>query len=139
MMNLYPDQQLFFGTVVYGIMRRSDGTTLDEALNPREVVLGVTGVSRPAPFYDELERRGFVVDRMNFSDHHPFTESDIKAIQKRACRIGAKSVITTEKDNTRMPEIPGLNVYYIPIELRILLGQEKKLNQTIIDYVAGNK
>lgn len=139
MMNLYPDQQLFFGTVVYGIMRRSDGSTLDEVLNPREVVLGVTGVSRPAPFYDELERRGFVVDRMNFSDHHPFTESDIKAIQKRACRIGAKSVITTEKDNTRMPEIPGLNVYYIPIELRILLGQEKKLNQTIIDYVAGNK
>lgn len=139
MMNLYPDQEIYFGTVVYGVMHNSDGTLLQESLDMRDIVLGVTGVGRPAPFYDELERRGFIVDRMNFSDHHPFTERDVKAIKKRAHQIGAKSIITTEKDNTRMPHIEGLNIYYIPIELRVLLGQEKKLNQTIINYVAGNK
>lgn len=139
MMELYPDQYLFFGTVVYGVMRHSDGSMLQEPLNHKEVVLGVTGVGRPAPFYDELERRGFTVERMNFSDHHPFSERDVKAIQKRARRMGAKSIITTEKDNTRMPHIEGLNTYYIPIELRVLLGQERKLNQILIDYVTSNK
>ena len=108
-------------------------------------VLLVTGIAKPAPLKAELESRGVKVTLMQYSDHHNFTDKEIKEIAETFERCnGEKLIITTEKDATRLQAHKGMpqsikeNIYAIPIEVDILENKKEMFNQKILDYVTEN-
>ena len=66
---------------------------------------------------------------MSFPDHHNFTEQDINAIRTRAA---GRTILTTEKDATRLHGLDNMKV--IPIEVEFIEGKEK-FDKMIKNYV----
>lgn len=109
-------------------------------------VLLVTGIARPTPLREEIERRGARVTLMRYADHHNFTADELQEISDRfnGTEGENKVIMTTEKDATRLLQHPAVtqsikeNLYAMPIEVEILNNEEKMFNQIIEDYVAEN-
>jgi tetraacyldisaccharide 4'-kinase len=71
-------------------------------------VVAVTGIARPARFFNALRDLGWNVAReMPFPDHHWFTEADHARIAAAVRELSADGVITTEKDAVRLGSDPG--------------------------------
>ena len=71
---------------------------------------------------------------MAFPDHHAFTRKDIERIKRRA---NGRTILTTEKDATRLFDI---DYKVIPIEVKFLgTNKQEDFNQNILNYVRKNK
>jgi tetraacyldisaccharide 4'-kinase len=58
------------------------------------------GIGNPQAFERDLQRWGIMpAGHMFFADHHRYTLGDVQAIERAAVRVGAKTVLTTEKDS----------------------------------------
>ena len=109
-------------------------------------VLLVTGIAKPEPLRKEIERQGAIVTLMQYGDHHNFTSQEFMDIAEKFRQIkdDNKTIITTEKDATRLvkdPSVPQVikeNIYALPIEVEILNDSKEMFNQKIEDYVAEN-
>lgn len=61
------------------------------------------------------------IERIDFIDHHNFKKKDIETIKKKAQDMGAKFIITTEKDFVKLPRDLDLdNIYILKIEFTML-------------------
>lgn len=137
---------VFFSTMQYGEIYAIFPENRKRAELKRGTnVLLVTGIAKPAPLKAELESRGVKVTLMQYSDHHNFTDKEIKEIAETFERCnGEKLIITTEKDATRLQAHKGMpqsikeNIYAIPIEVDILENKKEMFNQKILDYVTEN-
>ncbi|MDT8395616.1 MAG: tetraacyldisaccharide 4'-kinase [bacterium] len=70
--------------------------------------LAFCGIANPGGFKRTLERGGFdLLDTMVFPDHHPYSGGDIHRIVERSRSLGAKALVTTEKDAVRLPAPTG--------------------------------
>ena len=66
-------------------------------------VLAFAGIARPEKFFDGLAQAGVtVIARRPFPDHHPFTDSELRAVIETATHMQAIPV-TTPKDAVRIP------------------------------------
>lgn len=66
-------------------------------------VLALAGLARPGSFLRTLSQLGVDLrESALFPDHHRFTASELRAIEERAAKQGAR-VVTTEKDAVRLP------------------------------------
>ena len=80
---------------------RNHGDPLSAA--PLGSVLAVAGIASPERFFEDLRKAGYsLVERLAFSDHHPYSSSDVRRIFLRAAASGAAAVLTTEKDFVRL-------------------------------------
>jgi tetraacyldisaccharide 4'-kinase len=71
-------------------------------------VLAFAGIGDPARFFRTLRANGIeVVRERAFADHHPFSESEIEALNTEATR-DALTLVTTEKDLARLRGRGGL-------------------------------
>ncbi len=130
-------QTVFFSAIRYGELRKV--STGEVALAPKKA-LAVAGIGRPKPFFEEVRRRVETVDTLRFADHHSFSDEDLTEIRRKAESLGSEAVIiTTEKDATRLPEIEGIEICYLPIELELLFGERDRFNSKIIEYVRKNQ
>ena len=86
--------------------------------------LGFCGIADPGSFERSLEGSGIkAVDVLSFPDHHPYTFSDVRAIEDRAAVLGARALVTTEKDATRWPGGDGtLPCFALTMEVVFLEG-----------------
>ena len=86
---------------------------------PSGPLLAVAGIARPDGFAD-LARSitGSEVELMSFSDHHDFTDSDLRRIQREA---RGRMIVTTEKDAVRLSadsEVAGeFRVLHLRVEV----------------------
>ena len=71
-------------------------------------------------------------EMMTFPDHHNFTDADIENIRTRAA---GRTILTTEKDATRLHGLDNMKV--IPIEVKFIEG-ESEFEQLISNYVQIN-
>jgi tetraacyldisaccharide 4'-kinase len=79
----------------HGVRALSDG-----APGP---VLALAGIASPVRFFEDLRKAGYsLVETLPFSDHHPYSSSDVRRIFLRAAASGAAAVLTTEKDFVRL-------------------------------------
>jgi len=80
--------------------------------------LAFAGLGYPEKFFNFL--RGAlqlnVAKTIAFSDHHPYDEDDLNELDTKAKALGAK-LITTEKDFMRLPQIKGIHVETLPVEM----------------------
>jgi len=81
-------------------------------------IFGFAGLGRPEKFRCTLEEMGCVVTGFQgFSDHHPYREKELEALQARAQAQNAV-LVTTEKDAVRLPEMWRARVTVIPVQLQ---------------------
>lgn len=66
-------------------------------------LLAFSGIARPEAFEGVvLEAEPSALVSVRFSDHHRFTQTDLKDIADEAGKHGAEIIVTTEKDHCRM-------------------------------------
>ena len=66
-------------------------------------VYAFAGIGQPKFFFEYLKNEGFeIVKERIFSDHHLYTKDDIKNILAEARKLGANSIVTTEKDAVKL-------------------------------------
>jgi tetraacyldisaccharide 4'-kinase len=80
------------------------------------------GIGNPEAFVCDLQRWGITpAGHVFFADHHRYTLEDVQAIEQAAVQLGAKSLLTTEKDSRNLSGLtfPSLPVYVSVIDLEI--------------------
>jgi len=80
------------------------------------------GIGNPEAFVRDLQRWGVPpAGHMFFADHHRYTLEDVRAIEQAAGGVGAKVLLTTEKDlcNLTSVVLPTLPVYVSIIDLKV--------------------
>ena len=146
-MDLYPYQELYFTTLQYESLKPVfGGERLPVDSLPRGVnILLLTGIASPQQMIVDLQPVSRNITPMTFSDHHQFTASDIERINSTfAAMPSPKTIITTEKDATRLTHIDGISeevkkkIYALPIRIRFMLDSEEEFNNKIISYVRKN-
>ena len=122
-LNIENWQKIFFSTYTYPDNMKGIGS------NP----LLVTGIASPEQMIYDLQKIVPEFDVMSFPDHHHFTENDINNIRTRAA---GRTILTTEKDSTRLHGLE--NVKVIPIEVEFIDGKEE-FDNIIRNYVNTKK
>jgi tetraacyldisaccharide 4'-kinase len=80
------------------------------------------GIGNPEAFVRDLQRWGIMpAGHMFFPDHHRYTREDAQVIERAAVRLGAKALLTTEKDawNLKDVQFSTLPVFVSVIDLEI--------------------
>ena len=131
---LSDNQQLFFTGIKYG--KLSNGLDLKD-LADYNIVL-VTGIANPKPLEEELSKHVTMMKTIRFSDHHNFTDSELKKIDYTFENLPSdkkRLIITTEKDFTRLGNLSNIDyLCSIPIEVNILNDDKSKFDNLILDY-----
>ena len=122
-LNIENWQKIFFSTYTYPDNMKGIGS------NP----LLVTGIASPEQMIYDLQKIIPKFDVVSFPDHHHFTENDINNIRTRAA---GRTILTTEKDSTRLHGLE--NVKVIPIEVEFIDGKED-FDNIIRNYVNTKK
>lgn len=133
-------QHLFFSSLSYGAPKHffSDKELSTGALSGRNILL-FTGIADASALLAHLKNLSAIVNHLKFSDHHYFTERELKNIIAKA---NDSVIITTEKDYHRLMAGPGRELfrdgecYFIPITIR--LDREEDFNRIIHQYASGS-
>lgn len=87
----------------------------------QEPVLAFCGIARPGQFFVGLEGAGVAVAaRRAFRDHHRYTERDVERLLAEARSVGAKALLTTEKDAVRLGSLMGRFPADVPLRTAAL-------------------
>lgn len=122
-------QPVYFTTIGYGdkvLNGKIEWATA--ALKSIDKVL-LAGIAKPKPFFEYLQS-GHDVE-LKFNDHHHFSPSEIKQIQKIA---NNKPIITTEKDYVRIKQYAIEKLFYLPVQSQFL-SKGDDFDKQIINYV----
>ena len=93
----------------------------------------VTGIASPEQMVYDLQKIIPKFELMSFPDHHAFSPKDIENIRKRA---NGRTVITTEKDATRLRGLENMRV--IPVEVAFLNDKATEFDQIIKSFTKKN-
>lgn len=90
-------------------------------------IASLSAIASPDSFENFL--KGMEADLVyyeRYTDHHRFSTEDLNEFFENAEKIGAKYVITTEKDAVRIPSafVPKIPFYFLRIEIDIIDGAE---------------
>ena len=104
---------VYFSFIKYSskIVSKNNSLNLGEIKN-NEFLL-VTGIASPKPLIDFLKSKNIKLEHLKYSDHHNFSDKEIKFIQSKG-----KKILTTEKDFTRLRGLLS-DLFYISIEVEI--------------------
>lgn len=94
----YTSAPVFFSAYRYLGLVNGQGNTFPADARAEKAVL-LAGIANPAPFARWLKTRFGQVDVMAFSDHHPFTHTELENVVRRAA---GSPIVTTEKDGIRI-------------------------------------
>jgi tetraacyldisaccharide 4'-kinase len=95
---------------------------------PPQPVFAFCGIGNPAAFFDDSKRWGIdVAGHQAFRDHHTYTAHDVRTLETKAQRAGAKALLTTEKD---IQNLAGLHFSALPLyccRISLQIRNEKEL------------
>lgn len=104
-----PEIQIF-----YALIKISD-----VALPAGSRIIGFCGLGYPTKFKKTLQELDFeVIDFVSFSDHHPYTITEIQKLLKAAETTNAK-LVTTRKDFIKIPDVFKPNVTVVDVFLSL--------------------
>jgi len=73
--------------------------------NERKKVVAFCAIGQPQQFYAFLKQYYDVVETVDFSDHHKYTNKDIEKLISIARKNNTNTLITTQKDETKLNEL----------------------------------
>ena len=89
-------------------------------------VIVISSIAYPEKFYNYISTKYNVIEKIQFRDHHNYSDEDLKVIAKKLS--DNISLITTEKDAVKLCEFPDIlspySVYYVPISTEYLFDKE---------------
>lgn len=119
-----PYQNIFFTDVAQQTPRPIFSDVAPEQIPSGSKVVAVAGIAHPEKFFESLEGKYDVVERVSFSDHHIYKVKEIRALAELVASHGDRVVVvTTEKDGVKLtsrkhiPESLQQRLYVQPIEL----------------------
>jgi tetraacyldisaccharide 4'-kinase len=130
---------IFFTTISYADKTRGSHSILMNNLNEYEILL-ITGIANPTPLLKHLESLNVKFIHLKYSDHHNFSDLEIKKIQSDFSEISSikKMILTTEKDYTRLVSKIE-EVSYLPIETSFINDDCKVFDETINHHLTKFK
>ncbi len=152
-LHLLPHQQLYFSTIAYGTpqpMFTEPRHMLNNSRHASSIdaschLLAVTGIAHPESMIDYLHSLTPNIEHISYADHHEFTTSDFQLMQQKFAQLPEKKlIITTQKDAARLQTFSAQlddtfkqRLYALPINIKLLFGQEDAFNQSILEFVDG--
>lgn len=141
-LNPLPYQKVYFSYIRYGDMVPLTAIANKQQEEPKSVVV-FTGIHNSYPLIAHLKEKYKDIQIYTCTDHHEFTEKDIKNVRYLLSRAISpnKAIITTEKDASRLMDktikdmIEDMPIYYIPIFVEFHAKYKCDFNQQIVDYV----
>lgn len=129
---------------VWRVNRRMDtsGAISKLGLNVGEPIAAFCGIAHPEEFFNQLETRHRRVAKITFPDHHTYSESDLQKIIEAALKVGAKVLLTTEKDLARLGSQRRLleaNLPLAAVGLRTEILESEKALSWIFERLKGQK
>lgn len=131
------NQKVFFTTQQYGnLYPLFDDQKIKNVTTEQDAIM-VTGIAGNKEMEVYLNKNFKTIKNISFSDHHYFTDDNIKFIQLRS---EGKIIITTEKDAMRLMEKKetilqhGLSIFVLPIEIKFLEDKEV-FSDKVINYI----
>lgn len=150
-LKLYAYQSLFFTTLTYGDFQPLFPSSVNCPLTQKNVknfsALVVTGIASPYTFEVYLKNYVKEIVSLNYSDHHNFSESDLKRIEKEFEKIENKQkiILTTEKDAVRLmndshfPKSLMKYIYYVPLYVKFLREEGADFDEKLFEHLELNK
>jgi len=131
-LQVYPNQEVLFTYFGYNsILKGNSNKDSLEVLKNKKITL-VTGIANPKPLAKYLSKQAIQFEHLKYTDHHFFTDSEIKFLQSKGC------IITTEKDYVRLKD-KVKNLRYIEVSHRFLNKGEGQLTKQIESYLSRRR
>ena len=120
-------------------VRRLDGQNIDASALLNEPVAAFCGVGNPGSFFNHLRREGYLVEFTRaFPDHHKYKQSELDTLVKEATDRGAKSLLTTAKDATKLQSF-SLGIPCFVLEIQISIDDDEPLVALIRNAIFNSK
>ena len=141
-----PYQRIFFTDI-----KQCDPTPVFSDVAPVRIpegckVIAFAGIATPEKFFDALDERYSVVEKVVFSDHHNYKVRDIRRIMELVELYGKNVVVvTTEKDGVKLtsrkyiPEKLQRRLFVQPIEINFRDGDSDKLLEKLRNELKNKK
>jgi len=132
-------QKVFFSSIEYdNYIYSGDGKIALDELSTYKILL-VTGIANSKPLVEFLQNNRLDIEHIEFADHEFINTDQQKKIALKFNKMNGerKLILTTEKDYVRSFLKVELPVYYLPIKMSIL-GGDQKFNEIIHNYVRKN-
>lgn len=139
-LSLNKDQELYFSAIGYHTPYHII-TGEKKPLTAEMEALLVTGIARPQAVKNYLAAELHSYNCLTYRDHHIFDIDDLRQIKKEFGTFSGKDaiILTTEKDAVRLvkfgKELDELPLYVLPIETKILFGEEQKLVTRVTAFI----
>jgi tetraacyldisaccharide 4'-kinase len=132
-------QTVFFSSIVYhdAVISKNNEVPISK-LHEFDVLL-VTGIANAQPLVKFLEGNNIKFHYLKYDDHYNFSAKEKGRIFDKFEKIESnnKIILTTEKDYIRAFSKDNKNIYYLPIQTKIL-DRENDFNKLILNYVQQN-
>jgi tetraacyldisaccharide 4'-kinase len=93
----------------------------------KDKIFGFSGIARNDDFQRTVEEMGFnLVGFLEFTDHHDYTEDDLKKILSAARTSGACRLITTDKDHVRIAHKKSLPMELVVVGVEVTFGNAER-------------
>lgn len=145
-LKLLPHQKIFYSYIEYLDFKPFSKISYETDIKDAKTILLLCGIANTYSLEDHIKRKYNTISKMQFSDHHNFTEKDIDMIiEKYNSLIGKnKAIITTEKDAMRLINSSFINkfddipVFVIPIKIRFHKEEGTSFDNEILNYINNN-
>lgn len=142
-LKLKPHQKIFYSYIEYQEFQPLSKTSYNIDVKDAKTVLLVSGIANTYSLTDYLKRKYNTISKIEYNDHHNFTEKDIDLIIKKYNNLIGKNkiIVTTEKDAMRLinssliSKFDDIPVFTIPIKIKFHKENGISFNDEILNYV----
>ncbi len=130
------DRPIFVSHMVTSGLRRLNGENI-AAENLGYPVAAFCGVGNPTSFLTQVRNAGLQVSfSRTFPDHYRYSQADIDALIDQAQASGAKALITTAKDATKLGTL-DISIPCYVLAIRISIDDDARLVEMIQAAASG--
>lgn len=145
-LKLLPHQKIFYSYIEYLDFKPLSKLSHEIDIKEAKTALLLCGIANTYSLEDHIKRKYNTISKIQFNDHHNFTEKDIDIIiEKYNNMIGKnKVIITTEKDAMRlinsslMNKLDNIPVFVVPIKIKFHKEEGTSFNEEILNYINNN-
>ena len=145
-LKLLPHQKIFYSYIEYLDFKPLSKLSYEVDIKEAKTVLLLCGIANTYSLEDHIKRKYNTTSKIQFNDHHSFTEKDVDTIiEKYNNMIGKnKVIITTEKDAMRLinssfaSKLDDIPVFIVPIKIKFHKEEGTCFNDEILNYVKNN-
>lgn len=103
-------------------------------------VLAFCGVGNPQSFWEDAQRWGFeLAGTVAFRDHHRYGVDDLQRIIRQADRVGARALLTTEKDLVNLTVVPPSSPPCFYCRIDLVLEDEPAFLDAVAERLQGQR